>query len=179
MTVSQTDIAAFQDTVRDYYLSHGRHELPWRLPETDGSFDPYEIMVSELMLQQTQVNRVIPKYLAFIDAFPTASALADASLGDVLVAWQGLGYNRRAKFLWQAAQQIVNEWHGVWPQEAARLTALPGVGINTAGAIAAYAFNQPVIFIETNVRSVYFHHFFNDQSDVADKDLLEIISADR
>lgn len=169
MDLTARQRADFLETLWDYYAHHGRVELPWRLPEPDGTFDPYKIMVSELMLQQTQVGRVIPKYHAFLQAFPTIEALASAGLGDVLRLWQGLGYNRRAKFLWQAAQAI--EALGYFPTESAGLTALPGIGPNTAGAILAYAFNQPVIFVETNVRTVYLHHFFSARIGVADTDI--------
>jgi A/G-specific adenine glycosylase len=115
-------------------------------------------MVSELMLQQTQVARVIPKYLAFLQQFPDAHTLARSPLGDVLRAWQGLGYNRRAKFLWQTAQIVDNLKH--FPDTLAGLVKLPGVGANTAGAILAYAHNYPAQFVETNIRTVYIHHFF-------------------
>jgi A/G-specific adenine glycosylase len=165
----------FQMEVWRYYDQHGRHDLPWRLPEADGGFDPYKIMVSELMLQQTQVGRVIPKFLAFLEQFPTAKALAQAPLGDVLIAWQGLGYNRRAKFLWQAAQMVTNELNGKFPQDQKELTKLPGVGMNTAGAIMAYAYDTPVVFIETNIRTVYIHHFFAGQTEVPDKDIEELV----
>lgn len=127
------------------------------------------------MLQQTQVARVATKYQEFLSIFPTIQDLAKASLGDVLRQWQGLGYNRRAKFLWQAAQTVVNEYGGTFPQDQKELTKLPGVGINTAGAICAYAYNQPVVFVETNVRTVYIHYFFNDRDDVHDKELLPLI----
>jgi A/G-specific adenine glycosylase len=169
------NIRQFQDEVWRYYDAHGRHDLPWRLPDADGSFDPYKVMVSELMLQQTQVPRVIPKYRQFLELFPTVQVLAAASLGEVLVAWQGLGYNRRAKFLWQAAQMVVNELGGQFPRGQKELTQLPGVGMNTAGAIMAYAYDQPVTFIETNIRTVYIHHFFDDQEGVADKDIEELV----
>ena len=161
----------FQQTVWDYYHEHGR-DLPWRNPEPDGSYDPYKIMVSEVMLQQTQAARVIPKYHEFLMRFPTAHQLAAAPLADVLVAWSGLGYNRRAKFLWQASQQIGERF----PDTIQGLTALPGVGINTAGAILAYAHNQPVVFIETNIRSVYIHHFFADRDDIHDKELTSLVA---
>ena len=165
----------FQQTVWHYYNQYARRELPWRQPEPDGSFDPYKIVVSELMLQQTQVNRVIPKYLTFLGKFPTVQILAKASLSDVLIAWQGLGYNRRAKFLWQAAKMVVSEYGGEFPQDQKELTKLPGVGVNTAGAVVAYAYNQPVVFLETNVRTVYIHHFFEDQEAVSDKDISDIV----
>jgi A/G-specific adenine glycosylase len=165
----------FRHAVYAYYQAHGRHDLPWRLPEPDGSFDPYKILVSEIMLQQTQVPRVIPKYAAFLARFPTVQALAAASLGDVLIAWQGLGYNRRAKFLWQAAQAAVREYGGALPCSVSELERLPGIGANTAGAIVAYAFDEPAVFIETNIRTVFIHHFFHDQTDVSDRAILALV----
>jgi len=140
--------------------------MPWREDTR-----PYYVLVSELMLQQTQVSRVIPKFLDFITAFPDEKTLANAGLADVLKSWQGLGYNRRAKFLHEAAKKIVEL--GEFPTDEKGLIALPGVGENTAGAILAYSFNQPSIFIETNIRTVYIHHFFNDRVDVEDKEILE------
>lgn len=145
-------------------------EMPWR-EDTRA----YYVLVSELMLQQTQVPRVVPKFEAFIAAFPDEKTLAAASLADVLKLWQGLGYNRRAKFLHQAAQMIANEFGGVFPQNEADILRLPGVGKNTAGAILAYAFNQPAIYVETNVRTVYIHHFFADNFAVDDKEIIELV----
>lgn len=165
----------FVEVVWDYYHDHGR-SLPWREPEPDGSFDPYKIMVSEVMLQQTQVARVTPKYLQFLELFPSVQSLADAPLAAVLTAWSGLGYNRRAKFLWQAAQTIVSDYNGQVPHDQASLTALPGIGVNTAGAIAAYTYNQPVAFVETNIRSVFIYHFFSGQDKVDDKQILELVT---
>jgi A/G-specific adenine glycosylase len=167
--------AQFQKEVWTYYLEHGRHDLPWRQPEADGSFDPYTILVSEIMLQQTQVQRVIPKYQVFLEAFPTVEVLAAAPLGVVLKLWSGLGYNRRAKFLLGAAQQVVHEHGGIFPTEQQQLVALPGVGIHTAGAIVAYAYNTPVVFIETNIRTVYIHHFFADHTGIDDKAIAEVV----
>ena len=163
-------------TVWDYYDVHGRHDLPWRIPAADGSFDPYKIMVSEIMLQQTQVGRVIPKYEQFLQQFPTLTTLSVAPLASVLQAWSGLGYNRRAKFLWQAAQQVQAQWDGVFPQAVDELVTLPGIGKNTAGAIATYAYNTAEVFIETNIRTVFIHHFFADHADVSDADLLPYIT---
>lgn len=156
----------FLETMWDFYAHHGR-DLPWRRPEPDGSFDPYKIMVSELMLQQTQVPRVVQKYHQFLQYFPTVQVLARAELGDVLRTWQGLGYNRRAKFLHEAAKLVhkLNDF----PDTPDALLKLPGIGVNTAGAILAYAYNQPAIFIETNIRTVYIHHFFADTTDIPDK----------
>lgn len=145
--------------------------MPWR--ETT---EPYAIMVSELMLQQTQVERVIPKYQAFMQRFPDIDSLASASLSEVLELWTGLGYNRRAKFLWQAAQRVVSHYGGVMPSSREALTTLPGVGKNTAGAIIAYAYNEPVVYVETNIRSVYFYHFFSDDNAVSDKTISEKVA---
>jgi A/G-specific adenine glycosylase len=145
-------------------------DMPWR-----NDTRPYYVLVSELMLQQTQVDRVIPKFNAFIDQFPDEKTLAGASLGDVLRLWNGLGYNRRAKFLHEAAKKIVTEHEGIFPEDYQDILALPGVGQSTGGAIMAYAFNKPIIFIETNVRTVYFHHFFNDEVGVGDNTLKLIL----
>ena len=129
--------------------------MPWREDTR-----PYYILVSELMLQQTQVDRVIPKFHQFIRQFPDQQSLTTAPLAQVLTVWQGLGYNRRAKYLQQAAQAVEERFSGQFPASQKELVSLPGVGPNTAGAILAYAFNQPAIFIETNIRTVYIHHFF-------------------
>lgn len=136
---------------------------------------PYYVLVSELMLQQTQVDRVIPKFNAFITRFPDEQSLSEAALADVLLLWSGLGYNRRAKFLQESAKKIVSDFNGVFPQAKADILSLPGVGPGTAGAIMTYAFNQPVVFIETNVRTVYFHHFFDSGEKVSDAQLLPIV----
>lgn len=170
-------VQPFQAVVWDYYKQHGRHDLPWRLPESDGSFNPYHILVSEIMLQQTQVSRVLPKFHAFIGQFPNVYALASAPLGDVLKAWSGLGYNRRAKFLWQAANAVVGGYAGRMPDTQPELTKLPGIGINTAGAVMAYAFNKPVVFVETNIRTVYIYHFFQDTGRVHDRDIADMVAA--
>lgn len=154
--MNSAEVLTFQETVWDYYQKHGR-QLPWRQAEADGSFDPYKILVSEIMLQQTQVNRVTPKFQAFLKQFPDLGTLAAASLGDVLIAWSGLGYNRRAKYLHDAAKQLVSK-NRPWKLED--LTACKGIGQNTAVAVNVYAYNQPQVFIETNIRTVYIHHFF-------------------
>ncbi len=151
-------------------LQHGRHALPWRKTK-----DPYKILVSEIMLQQTQVDRVLPKYRAFIAQFKTVDALALAPLREVLIAWQGLGYNRRAKMLHSCAQTIVGEYNGTFPKTHAELLSLSGIGPYTASAVLAFAFNTPTPLIETNVRSVYLHHFFNDATDVDDQEILALV----
>ncbi len=173
--IDESSIAKFQTTVWAYYHDNGRHDLPWRKAETDGSFDPYKIMVSEIMLQQTQVNRVIPKYQDFIERFPSVNQLAAAAQGEILRSWSGLGYNRRAKFLHLAAQEIVNRYDCIMPAHINELVQLPGIGTNTAGAILAYAFNQPVVFIETNIRSVFIHHFFAQEASVPDRAIIELV----
>lgn len=145
-------------------------DMPWR-----DTTEPYFVLVSELMLQQTQVDRVIPKFHEFISSFPTVQALAKASLADVLISWSGLGYNRRAKFLHETAKKVVAEFDGNIPDTLEQLVTLPGIGPNTAGAILAYSFNQPIVFIETNVRTVYFYHFFQDEDSISDAMLKEKI----
>jgi len=160
--------AEFREVVWQYWREHGRQGLPWR-------DDPsaYNVVVSELMLQQTQVDRVVPKFLSFTSLFPDFPALAKAPLSDVLIAWQGLGYNRRAKYLHELAKAVVAR--GGLPDTLDELVKLPGIGKNTAGAILAYAFDQLVVYIETNIRTVYLHHYFADQFDVDDKEILPIV----
>lgn len=165
--------ADFLRVLRAYYDQYGRHDLPWRKPEPDGSFDPYKILLSEIMLQQTQVPRVITKYREFLTAFPTVVVLAEAELGQVLRAWSGLGYNRRAKYLHDTAKTVVSGKS--FPDTLTELVKLPGIGKNTAGAILVYAFNKPALFIETNVRTVYIHHFFGDKSGVADSEIIQLL----
>lgn len=162
-----------QNIVWEFYDRHGR-ALPWRVPEADGSFSGYKILVSEIMLQQTQVTRVILKYQEFLRRFPDLPSLAQASLADVLEAWSGLGYNRRAKYLHQTAQHLLNVTE---PWTVADLVACPGVGRNTAAAVCVYAYNQSMPFIETNIRTVFIHHFFADQAQVSDAELWPLITA--
>jgi len=172
----QGQIDTFQNTVLTFYRQHGRYDLPWRQPEPDGSFDPYKILVSEIMLQQTQVPRVLIKFKEFTQLFPSFEVVAGAPLADVLKAWSGLGYNRRAKFLWQTAQTVTRNYNGQLPRTSAELVALPGIGPNTAGALLAYAFNIPAVYIETNVRTVFIYHFFADREGVSDRDILELVA---
>lgn len=168
MTLTQTDIEAFQHTV----LLHGKQlyrDMPWR---TD--CNPYYILLSEIMLQQTQVPRVLQKFEEFIAAFPTIESLAYAEFVDVLHCWSGLGYNRRAKYLHEAAKQIHSLGH--FPTTIKDLERLPGIGPNTAASILVYAFNEPLTFIETNVRTVYIYYFFeHTTTKVSEKELFEII----
>lgn len=160
----------FKKLVYNYYRKSGRHNLPWRK-----THDPYEILVSEIMLQQTQVSRVLKKYKEFLNTFPTAAALAKASVGDVLKIWQGLGYNRRALNLKRACEIVEKDFKGKFPDTIAHLESLPGIGQSTRGAIMAFAYNIPTVFIETNIRAIYIHHFFPQKNKVSDKELLPII----
>src|SRR5687768_6476933 len=114
MAYSNENIQLLQNQLKQYYGA-GARDLPWRQPEPDGAFDPYKVLVSEIMLQQTQVSRVIPKYQQFLSLFPTIKILANAPLSEVLTAWSGLGYNRRAKYLWQAAKIIKTTHNGIFP----------------------------------------------------------------
>jgi len=165
------DILEFQETVWEKGRELFR-DMPWREDTR-----PYYVMVSEIMLQQTQVDRVIPKFNAFIERFPTVEILAKASLGEVLQMWSGLGYNRRAKFLHEAAIKIMGEYSGTFPDTPQGLISLPGIGVNTAGAILAYSFNTPSIFIETNIRTVYFYNFFLEHEEVSDTELRAVVEA--
>lgn len=145
--------------------------MPWRDNPT-----PYNVLVSEIMLQQTQVPRVMPKFAEFMARFPDIQTLAAAPLADVLAHWSGLGYNRRAKFLHEAAKAVVRNHGGTLPGNYDDLVALPGIGPNTAGAILAYAFEQPVVFIETNIRTVIIYHFFADIDDkITDAQIKDIM----
>jgi A/G-specific adenine glycosylase len=160
----------FRALVWKYWKEQGRHDLPWRK-----TVDPYKILVSEVMLQQTQVERVIPYYKKFLRKFPTVRKLAEAPLSEVLILWQGLGYNRRAKMLHEAAKAVVKEYGGSFPKNASELEKLPGIGPYTAGAVAAFAYNQDGIFVETNIRTVVTHHFFLEKDTVLDSDVRKIL----
>ncbi len=154
------------------YDQTGRRQLPWR-----GNVSPWLVLVSEIMLQQTQVERVLPRFLDFRERFPTPRALADAALPDLLAAWQGLGYNRRALNLQRAARMIADTWHEEIPADPALLQQLPGIGPYTAGAVSTFAFNRPNVFLETNIRTVLLHLFFCDRRDVGDRELVPYAEA--
>lgn len=153
-------VKAFQAQIWTFYGHSGRYSLLWRR-----THDPYCILVSEIMLQQTQVARVEKKYPEFLRAFPTIRALAKASTADILRVWQGMGYNRRALALKKIAEIIVHEHKGKVPNDPELLEKLPGIGPYTARAITTFAFNAPHVFIETNIRRVYIHHFFSNLLD--------------
>ncbi len=172
--LSPHKIRHFQKEVLAFYALN-RREMPWRTPEANGTYNPYKILLSEVMLQQTQVARVTAKYAEFLQAFPGVEELAGAELSDVLRIWSGLGYNRRAKFLWQAARQIVDMYHGHIPLDVGLLQELPGIGRNTAAAICVYAAETPVAFIETNIRTVFLNAFFHDEEKVTDAQILELV----
>jgi A/G-specific adenine glycosylase len=169
MAVSAASLASFRVTVLDHFKDYGR-DLPWRRTRI-----PYHILVSEVMLQQTQVARVLDKYETFLGLFPDVSALSAASLAGVLSAWQGLGYNRRALALHQAALEIVNKHGGTIPRSFLELRKLPGIGPATASAICAFAFGIPLPFVETNIRSAFLHFFFPESYAVADSDVLTLV----
>lgn len=159
----------FRKVVYNYYENHGR-KLPWRKAKK-----PYHILVSEVMLQQTQVGRVVDKYSSFLKRFPDFKTLAHTSLRGVLQIWQGLGYNRRALHLRKAAQLVTAQWHGRLPRDTEKLMALPGVGQATASAILVYAFNRPVVFVETNIRTVFLHFFFKNEKTITDAAILPFV----
>lgn len=174
--IQAMDDKEFRKTVLSYWKRHGRHELPWRLPAgRQGNPDPYHILVSEIMLQQTQVDRVIPFYQKFLAAFPTFRHLALASVADLLRVWQGLGYNRRALMLQRCAQAVMRDYHGKLPDTHEALCELPGIGPYTAGAVLAFAFNTPHPVIETNIRRIYLHHYFAGKAGIGDNELLPIV----
>lgn len=166
----QPNIKEFQDIIWEYYRTHGR-KFPWRL-----THNPYHILVSEIMLQQTQTHRVVQKYEQFIALFSSFEALAQAPLHNVICAWQGLGYNRRAIALHNNAKRIIQEFDGNLPHSPATLLTFSSIGPNTAGSICAFAFNQPTIFIETNIRAVFIHFFFQHANKVHDKELLPLVA---
>lgn len=161
----------FRTIIYGYFRKYQR-DFPWR--HTD---NPYHILISEIMLQQTQTSRVAEKYLEFIAAFPSIEALAVATLREVLVVWQGMGYNRRARYLHQMARLIRERHNGAIPDTPEELVRLPGIGPATASSIAAFAFNRPVTFIETNIRAVFIHFFFPTEEKIADSDIIPLVEA--
>jgi A/G-specific adenine glycosylase len=151
-------LARIRDGLLGWFQEHAR-DLPWRRTR-----DPYAILVSEVMLQQTQVDRVLPYYTQFLERFPTVEDLANAATSDVIRIWSGLGYNRRAVNLQRAARAIVEEHESVFPDDPADLKKLPGIGSYTAGAIAAFAHERDVAFLDTNMRRVVSRVIFGTES---------------
>jgi A/G-specific adenine glycosylase len=169
MKPSVASISDFRKVVLGFYKKNGR-KMPWR--ETENA---YHILVSEIMLQQTQVVRVMDKYGQFIAAFPDFKALDKAPLASVYAVWRGLGYNRRALALKKIASVIVNEYDGALPSNHQELCGLPGIGKATASSIMAFAFNLPVVFIETNIRTVFIHFFFKNNNLVSDDEIFPVV----
>jgi A/G-specific adenine glycosylase len=155
MELTPVQIRAFRTHIFNWWKSH-RRDLPWR--HTD---DPYKILISEVMLQQTQVSRVLPVFQAFITQFPSVTDLSRASVADVLRAWKGMGYNRRALFLQKAARVITGTYHGKFPNEENLLLELPGIGLYTARAVMVFAFRLDVAMVDTNIRQIITEEFYD------------------
>ena len=168
--VDEAALAAFVQEAWRQGGEHARDELPWRFLD-----DPYLVYVSEAMLQQTQVSRVLKHWPRFVAAFPSIDALASADTSDVLEMWQGLGYNRRALALKRAADECSARHGGSMPKTYEELLALPGVGPATAAGIMAFAYDKPAVYIETNVRAVFIHWFFPDDERVSDAQLRPLV----
>jgi len=161
----------FREAVYRHYRDHGRR-FSWRATR-----DPYAIVVSELMLQQTQTERVREKHREFLKRFPDYRSLSQAPLREVLQLWQGLGYNRRARYLQQIAAIVSTRYGGVLPQDPQLLRSLPGIGAATAGSLMAFVYNLPVVFIETNIRRAVIEWFFPNREQVSDRELWPILEA--
>ncbi|MFH1832129.1 MAG: A/G-specific adenine glycosylase [bacterium] len=146
-------VKKFQEIIYDYYYTH-RRDFVWR-----EQINPYYVLVSEIMLQQTQTDRVSQKFIDFVTRFPDFSTLAHAPFDEVLRYWKGLGYNRRALYIHKIAQKVTNDFGGVLPNDPEILETFAGIGHNTASSICAFAFNRPTVFIETNIRTVYIYLF--------------------
>ncbi|HVA96832.1 MAG TPA: hypothetical protein VND99_04205 [Candidatus Acidoferrales bacterium] len=168
--ISRKKITSFQKHILDWYSVHKR-DLPWReLPfdTVKGARDPYKILVSEIMSQQTQLSRVIPKYEAWVKKFPSTEHLAQAKTAEVLHYWNGLGYNRRALHLKKTAEIIAAKYHGEFPRSEKELMILPGIGKYTARAILCFAFDQQVAVVDTNVRKVILTQFAVPEKEIAE-----------
>ncbi|MBI2404805.1 hypothetical protein HYV22_01340 [Candidatus Gottesmanbacteria bacterium] len=156
MKLDQQRVKKFQTFIFSWWKTHKR-DLPWR-----HTHDPYKIFVSEVMLQQTQVLRVIAKYREFIERYPTVYDLAQASSAEVLRMWKGMGYNRRALYLKKTAQVIVEQYQGIFPKNEKDLCSLPGLGTYTARAILVFAYRENITIVDTNIRQIITHFFFSD-----------------
>jgi A/G-specific adenine glycosylase len=164
------DIGEFRRIILDHYKEAGR-DFPWR------GADPWGVMVSEFMLQQTQTERVIPYYERWMKLWPTPRALAEAPMEAALREWSGLGYNRRCRYLKECAVLVTREKNGKVPGTPEDLLPLPGVGPYIAGAVSCFAYNYPAVFIETNIRSAALHFFFPHETDIRDGDIFPILEA--
>jgi A/G-specific adenine glycosylase len=169
-TLSLSKISLFQKFIWNFYQEQGR-SFAWRDHQ-----DPYAIVVSEIMLQQTQTYRVAQKFDLWMQEFKDFKTLSEAPLRDVLSVWQGLGYNRRALALQKIAQKVVDEYDGVLPDDPQILITFPSIGPNTAASICAFAFNAPTVFIETNIRAVFIESFFSDKNEVSDKEIFPLVA---
>ena len=165
-TCEPSSLGEFQKMVLGYYRDHGR-DLVWRK-----TTDPYRILVSEIMLQQTQVERVNGEISGIYRRFPGLPIACRCTPSGCPCAWQGMGYNRRALSLQKCARRVVEEYDGILPQDPEILATFPGIGRATAASICAFAFNMPVVFIETNIRRVFIHFFFADDEIVHDTEIL-------
>lgn len=163
------EIEAFKAAVWQNYKERGRR-FPWR--ETT---EAWAILLSEVMLQQTQTDRVIPYWHRWLSLWPDPQSLASAPFDLVLREWSGLGYNRRARYLTQTARLLTEHYRGRVPSDSGELEKLPGIGTYTARAIACFAYGIPSVFIETNIRSAFIHFFFSDQGKIEDKELVPLL----
>lgn len=159
----------FRDFILDFYQREGR-SFAWR--ETS---DPYRILLSEVMLQQTQTSRVEPKYQTFLELWPTFEALAGSSLESLLAQWKGLGYNRRALNLRKSAQ-MTEQWGWTIPNDGKQILSLPGVGKSTSAAILCFCYNEKAVYLETNIRRVLLTCFFPEETEVPDKKLEALLA---
>ncbi len=162
-------IKSFQKIIYDFYTYHKR-KFPFR-----ENITPYNVLISEIMLQQTQTGRVSEKFLKFTEKFPNFQSLSQAPLDIILKEWKGLGYNRRAVALKKITEIIVKDYNNELPDSLETLKSFPQIGHNTASSIITFAFNKPTAFIETNVRRVYIYFFFPKKRNISDKEILPIV----
>lgn len=167
--MTKSEITSFQKTILNY--AHNLYRpMPWRENPSH-----YFVYVSEIMLQQTRVERVMAQFASFIQAFPSFDDLANADLSTVYSEWKGLGYNRRALWLRDGAKTIIESHNDILPKDPNLLSSIKGIGINTASAMVVYAHNIPIPFIETNIRAIYIHHFFPNNNNVSDSEIFSIV----
>ncbi len=162
-------IEIFRAEIKRFYQNHGR-PFSWR-----SNLSPYRVLVSEIMLQQTQTGRVEEKFIVFTNRFASFKELAQAEFSEVLRYWKGLGYNRRAKYLHDTAALIVDKCAAILPDDPEILVRFPGIGPATAASICVFAFNKPYAFVETNIRTVYIHFFFANQTRISDKEIMALV----